>query len=112
MTEAERRLIEDRATRNAARQVFDCNVAQVKADLSARSIPGRVADKAASEARGAFETGLDVARESKGIIAGTLALLALWFLRNPLMAALGRLRAGDQPAGVQDEPANADDTAD
>lgn len=108
MTEAERRLAADRATRNAARGVFDAELAQVKADLAARSIPGRVKDKADREVREAIATGLDVASESKGIIAGVLAALALWFFRAPLIAFARDLMEPDDPAPVQEEPAKAE----
>lgn len=110
MSEAERRLHEDRATRNAARGVFDANMAQVKADLEARSIPGRIADKADREVREAIATGLDVASESKGIIAGTLAALVLWFFREPLLGQLKSLLSATDPATVQEDGATeADD---
>lgn len=106
MTEAERRLLEDRSTRTAARGVFDANLAQVKADLEARSVPGRIADKADREVRDALATGLDVASESKGIIAGVIAALALWFFRAPLLALVRDLLTDDDPAAVQDSGAN------
>ncbi|MEQ1542104.1 MAG: hypothetical protein HOO94_00855 [Novosphingobium sp.] len=109
MTEAERRLMEDRSTRNAARGVFDTNLAQVKADLEARSIPGRIADKADREVREAIAAGLDVASESKGIIAGTLAALVLWFFREPVLAQLKHLFTQAEPARVQDDGANNGD---
>jgi hypothetical protein len=107
MNAAERRLSEDRSTRNAARGVFDANMAQVKADLEARSIPGRIVDKADRDVREAIATGLDVASESKGIIAGTLAALVLWFFREPVLAQLKDLFANGEPAGVQEDGASA-----
>lgn len=107
MNAAERRLSEDRSTRNTARGVFDANLAQVKADLEARSIPGRIADKADREVREAIATGLDVASESKGIIAGTLGALVLWFFREPLLAQLKDLFASGEPATVQEDDASA-----
>jgi hypothetical protein len=105
MTEAERRLIEDRTTRNAARGVFDANVAQVKADLAARSIKGRIADQATGEAKAALAEGLAVAKESKGIIAGTLGGLLLWFFRGPLLEAFDDLLRPGAPAPVQEAAA-------
>ena len=50
MTEAEERLAADRANRNAARQLVDGHVAQIKADLAARSVGGRVVDKVTGDA--------------------------------------------------------------
>ncbi len=77
-----------RAARNAARAAFDTRLASVRQDVEARGVGGRIADKAADEALQAFELARDVADENKGVIAGTLAALALWFLREPLLAGL------------------------
>lgn len=81
-----RHLAEARAARDAARGVFDARLEQIKLDLSARGVGGRVADRLGEDAKSAFEDALDVASESKGIIAGTIAMLALWFMRQPIIA--------------------------
>lgn len=116
MTEAESRLAADRANRKAARGLFDSRIAQVKADLAARSVPGRIKAKATDEVAKGIEQGVAVAKESKGIIAGTIAALALWFFRAPLLAWGKRLIAGKQYAvqdavdTVADEPWEPDDS--
>jgi len=101
MNEAESRLAEDRANRKAARRLFDSRLTQVKADLAARGVPGRIKAKATDEVAKAIEQGVEVAKESKGIIAGTVAALALWLFREPVLAWGKRLIAGKQDA-VQD----------
>lgn len=110
MNEAESRLAADKANRKAARGLFDSRLAQVKADLAARSVPGRIKAKATDEAAKAIEQGVAVARESKGIIAGTMAALALWFFREPLWQLGKRLVAGKQD-GVQDQTDTGADEA-
>jgi hypothetical protein len=102
MADLEARILEDRALRNAARGVFDAGVGTVKADLAARSIGGRMADQATGQLRDVAGQAIDVAKESKGIIAGTFAALGLWKFREPLLAAAHRL-FGDQ-ASIQAEP--------
>lgn len=97
MTDAERRLSEDRAQRSAARRLFDTGLAQVKADLAARGIGGRIKDSVVQQADKAVHTGIAVARENKPVVAGTIALLLVWLLRNPLGKLLGRL-SGHAPA--------------
>ena len=97
MTDAERRLSEDRAQRSAARRLFDTGLAQVKADLAARGIGGRIKDSVAQQADEAVHAGIAVARENKPVVAGTIALLLVWLLRNPLGKLLGRL-SGHAPA--------------
>ena len=91
MTAAERRLSKDHAQRTAARQVFDTDLAQVKADLSARGIGGRLKDSAVQKADEAVLNGIAIANENKPIVAGTIALLLVWLLRNPLGRMIGRL---------------------
>jgi len=102
MSEAESRLAADRVNRKAARGLFDSRLAQVKADLAARSVPGRIKAKATDEVAKGIEQGVTIAKESKGIIAGTAAALALWFFREPLWAFGRRLIAGKQDT-VQDQ---------
>lgn len=92
MTELETRIAEDRTNRMAARQLVDARLSQVKADLAARGIGGRIADKAGEDARAMAGEALAVAKESKGIIAATAAALGLWLLREPLIAAVRNLR--------------------
>lgn len=108
MNEAESRLAADRANRKAARGLFDSRIAQVKADLAARGVPGRIKAKATDEVVKGIEQSVTIAKESKGIIAGTAAALALWLFREPLLALGKRLIAGKQDA-VQDQVATGAD---
>lgn len=87
MTEVERRVIADRANRNAAQRVFSTRLERIKADVEARGIGSRVAGTVAEEVSGAVDAGLDAARERKGIVAGVAGALLLWIFRHPLIAA-------------------------
>lgn len=91
MTEAEQRLATDRRNRNAARGLFDQRFARVKADLAARSIPARAKDRVQEQVFTALDQGIEVAKESKGIIAGVAAAVTLWFFRNPLIELVSEL---------------------
>ena len=86
MTEAAQRLTAARETRDAARGLFDARLGKVRGDLQARGVGGRIADKVGEEARDALDQALEVASESKGVIAGIVTALALWFLRHPIIA--------------------------
>ena len=101
MTEAERRLIEDRRNRTAARQLVDSGIAQVKTDLSARGIGGRIKDSVVGETEEAIGTGIAVARENKAVVAGTFSALLVWWLRAPLSRWLGQF-FGAKSETVQD----------
>lgn len=85
MTDAEKSLAASRGNRNAARGLFDKRLSRVKADLSARSVSTRVKDRVQEQAFTALDHGLDIAKESKGIIAATTGAIALWFFRQPLI---------------------------
>ena len=99
MSDPAEQLAQDRRNRIAARKVFDTGLAQVRADLEARGIGGRIKDRAGQEAKAVFDEALDIASESKGILAATVAALVLWLARNPLMALLEDILAGDGNAG-------------
>lgn len=97
MNKAERQLDDARDLRDSARARFDARLAIVREDVAARGLGGRIADKAAEEARDALDEAIDIAKESKGIIAGTVAALALWFLRHPIIAWAEELIGADTP---------------
>jgi hypothetical protein len=113
MSEADRHLAEDRATRNAARGVFDAHVARLKGDVEAHGgIAGKARAEAGQRLLGAGKKGLAIAGESKGIVAGTVAALGLWFFRKPLIeAAAGLFSKSEQPAAIQEDEANPPETA-
>lgn len=99
MTKGEDRLAQDRSLRGSARGLFDNRLAQVKADLAARGVGGRIKAKAKAETFKALDTGVDIASESKGIIAATVGALLIWAFRKPLIQAARELIA---PSPVQD----------
>lgn len=96
MSDAERNFRTDRANRRAVRGLFDGALAQVKADLAARGVGGRIKDTITREAVQSAEQAIAVARANKGVVAGTIAALALWMFRNPLIA-MGRRLFSAQP---------------
>ena len=93
MSNAADRLAKDRTTREAALTAFNANLAQVRTDLKARGIGGRIADQASMEVRAGIDEALAIADDNKGIVAATIAALALWFFRIPLIAGLRSLLA-------------------
>jgi hypothetical protein len=113
MNEAERNLAGDRATRNAARGVFETHLARLRGDVEAHGgIVGKAKDEAGKRLLDAGKQGLAIAGESKGIIAGTLAALGLWFFRKPLIdAAKAQFTRLQQPDDIQEDIANMSATA-
>ena len=101
MSDAIRRFIQDRTLRNSARAVFDADVAQVKADLSARNMAGRAADTVKDEAVGIMVEGLEIAAANKAVTAGIGSALTLWLLRRPIISAVKEL-IGDRDVELGD----------
>lgn len=81
----------DRAARDVARAAFDARYGAIKADMEERGLAGRVLDETMEKARGALDEAVDVAESHPGVIGGTIAALALWFLRNPIIAWIEEL---------------------
>ncbi|MFC0589305.1 hypothetical protein ACFFF7_07760 [Novosphingobium aquiterrae] len=101
MTDPADQLAEDRRMREAAKANFTAGIAQVKADLGARSVPARVIAKAKDEAVETMATGLEIAEESKGIVAGVVAAVLLWLFRAPLLRKIQAFRNKRRAARVQ-----------
>lgn len=84
----EAKVLADQARRFATKQAFDNRLAQVKRDLEARGIGGRIADEVVGRAKDIYDEAADVAQEHPGVLGGTIAALTLWILRNPIIAWL------------------------
>ena len=110
MTDSTGQLAKDRANRSAAKRLFDRDLATVQADLSARGIVARIKAKAADEVREIADDAFELATESKGIIAGTIAVLLAWTFRNPLLRFTKRLFSRGEPDTVH-RPADSDNEA-
>jgi hypothetical protein len=102
MSAAERQLLAARRARDVARTAYAARLAQVKADLAARGVGSRLAHTIGDEVAEAVEIGREVAREHKGVLAGTIAAVLLWLVKEPLVAAALALgAAGDDDDDVE-----------
>ena len=84
-------LLSDRATRDAAKAMFEGHYSAFKADVNDRGLGGRIADEALEQAQAVFDEAMTVVEEHPGVIGGTLAALVIWFLRNPIIELVQRL---------------------
>lgn len=111
MTNSESHLAIDRANRESALAVFTERLDRIKADITARGVGSRVADTLKEGTSEALDAGLDVAKERKGVIAGTFGALLLWIFREPLFTAaaalIARIHGGDDEA-TEDESSDQD----
>ena len=85
---ARERLVADRHLRDAARAVVQADIANLRADLSAKSIGERALDRIAEGASEVYEEAIEVASDNKGALAAIVAALVLWFARNPIRETL------------------------
>lgn len=82
-----------RALRNEALAVFKGDVEIAKLEAS----PGRMKERAVSEAVGMVDSAREIASENKAVIGATLAALVAWFLREPLKGLAGWVSDKAQP---------------
>lgn len=88
----ERQVVADKAFRDGSKLAFDTRLGEVKQDLSARGIGGRIADEVADRAKMIFDEGADVVHEHPAAVGGTIIALMLWLLRNPIIRGIDKLR--------------------
>lgn len=88
MTWRRDQVLENRHVRDAARALVDADVGNLRADLAAKGIGERAVDRITEGASELYAEALEVAAENKGILAGILAALLLWFARDPIREAL------------------------
>lgn len=92
MTAVDLQLAEDRALRDAAKRLFDADVAFIREDLAQRSAGGRIADRAADAALDTADDALNLAGEHRTALVALTAVIAAWFARRPIGRGLARLR--------------------
>lgn len=88
MTDPTEQLRLDGARRLAARRSFETRLAMVRGDLDARGVGGRIADSVTSQVHDLADQALDIAEENRAVIGGTIAALAIWLFRNPLLSMI------------------------
>lgn len=103
---AEQLVLAERASRDAAKARLDTQIARIRGGIEERGIGGRIADEASAKAFAALDEAAEIAGQSKGVIGGTLALLALWSFRRPIISAFASLFGADD--GSDDSKGNND----
>ncbi len=104
MSNLERRLQEDRAMRDAAKQNFLADIAHTRAALSGSGIANRVAGRVGEGARDVFETAKEQADDNRGIVAALIGALVLWLGRGPLLELLNLNGDHGEEEDVFDRP--------
>ncbi|TRD09916.1 hypothetical protein FGU71_12995 [Erythrobacter insulae] len=89
MSKLDRQFYEDRALRDAAREVIEADISHAKLSLSGKSIAGRVTERIGDGAKDVFEVAKTHGEDHRGIIAALIGAIILWFARGPILEALG-----------------------
>lgn len=79
-----------RDARNTTRIRLLGRFRSLKGDYAEKGIGERFGEQVTGKVSGAARDFVDVASESKGVIAGGVGLLGLWLARRPVMAIGGR----------------------
>lgn len=116
MSPAKRRLLEDRAMRDAARAVVKADVELIKSDVREEGAVSRTMSAGTDYLKLVGEGALDLANEHRaktgGLIAMAIALLAAWFFRREIGELLGGIVDGltkGEPDETDDIPEQDDD---
>lgn len=91
MSDDDSNLGEALAARNAARAALTQRLEAVRGGLADQGIGSRVRHDAAVRVQEVAEETVAVVRESRWIVAATLAVLLGWLLRNPIGSAFRRV---------------------
>lgn len=91
MSKPDPTLVEHRAARNRARDEFNRQLAQARADLAPTMLKRRVLAEAQRTTLSVAQQAIEIANDSRGVVAATVAALALWLTRKPIMAEAGKL---------------------
>lgn len=75
-----------RDARNTARSRLRGRFSAVKGGYAEKGIGARLGEQVTGRIKGAGKDIGEVASESKGVIAGTAALLGLWLARRPILS--------------------------
>ena len=109
MSDLEQQFLEDRALRDAARDVLMADIAHAKATLSGKGLAERVAERIGEGAQDVFEVAKDHAEDKRGIIATLIGAILLWIAREPILEIVGLKESEDHDdasdALGEDDPA-------
>lgn len=104
MSDLERKMMEDRALRNAAFALVKADIAHLRVDLTTKGIGARILDRVTEGANDVLEEAADVAESNRGVLLTLLAAVVLWLARNPLLS----LFDGDDEQGEETEEPERD----
>jgi len=109
MTRLPQQFIEDRALRDAARDVFMADVEHARISISGKGIAARVGSRVGDGAKDVFEVAKVHADDKRGILAALIGAIVLFFAREPILEVLGIIEPGDDEEVPEIETEIAED---
>src|SRR5690606_11079915 len=89
MSDPERKMIEDRALRDAARALVKGDIAHLRVDLTTKGIGARFLDRVAEGASDVLYAAEELSEIIRGYLSTLLKAVVPWLTRNPLLALFG-----------------------
>lgn len=102
MSDPRRKMVEDRALRDAAMALVKADIAHLRNDLTTKGIGARLMDRVAEGANDVLDEAVDVAENHRGVLITLVAAIALWLSRNPIIALLTGEESDDAEAEEPD----------
>lgn len=102
MSDPRRKMVEDRALRDAAMALVKADIAHLRNDLTTKGIGARLMDRVAEGANDVLEEAVDVAENHRGVLITLVAAIVLWLSRNPIIALLTGEESDDAEAEEPD----------
>lgn len=93
---------QDRALRDAARAVLVADIEHARNSFTGKAIAGRVTGRIGDGAKDVLEVAKSHATEQRGILAGIVALIALWFAREPFFELFSSSEPSDEADAEQE----------
>ena len=109
MSKLPQQFLEDRALRNAARDVFMADVEHARTSISGKGIAARVGSRVGDGAKDVFEVAKVHADDKRGILAALIGALVLFFAREPILEIFGITQPDDNEDSSEIETDAAED---
>lgn len=103
---------QDKALRDAALGVIKADIEHARATMNGKAVAGRVAGRIGDGAKDVAEVAKVHAKDKQTVLAGLIALIALWLAREPIAEILGLAsEALEEPEPESSEDAHELETA-
>ncbi|UAB77093.1 hypothetical protein INR77_09630 [Erythrobacter sp. SCSIO 43205] len=112
MSNLEERLVDYRALRDASKAVLFEDIEYARTAFSAKGLTNRYLGGVIEGGKDVYEVAKVHAVDNRGILAIVLGALALWFGREPLLAAMAEEIDAEEPASATDGSDTGQDSDD